>query len=96
MANFTTRTQVINYLVGTGKPANYARAFTNEFYNFSGNTDTTDNIVLAGEQLPTSINAATAEQHYADWLGYGITTTPQGITFDGSLQYDLNGNYFSK
>ena len=98
MQTFTTQAQAVAYLVEQGKPANLAQAMVTEFYNFDstpadGLLRRADTVDSEENPIPVEQTEAQVDSMYRDWLGYGVEVTPDGITFDGELTYNLQGFY---
>jgi hypothetical protein len=102
----TTPAEVVNHLVTyCGIKQNWAQASVTENFTFDDATklqryekDYEFNgghytVVDPNGMITVIITGQQALHWYCSWLDYGITETPEGITFDNELVYDLNGNY---
>lgn len=89
----STMAEAVEYLtVHCGVKPNWAQAMVTEFYHFENDT------LLQRPDHDGEINTVMQSElevfgMYRDWLTYDPTETPEGITFDGELVYDLNGFY---
>jgi hypothetical protein len=103
---FTTRTQMVDYLVSIGKPANIAKAAVNEYCNMDFNGDTRALIYRDDDEQPgvceklgededgdvyVRVNEAYTINIYDSFFDMA-EVTPEGILCDGFLYADLDGN----